>query len=77
MAHENVKKRWIEQGIWNNKWNKFASGRWKHEEPLELESESEMDMDVEPPPPSFSLFGVPQKPMQLKLRWLKSDDKKR
>ncbi|KAI3321946.1 hypothetical protein HD806DRAFT_545617 [Xylariaceae sp. AK1471] len=43
IARDIVKKRWVEQGIWNNKWNQFASGRWKHEEPLELESESETD----------------------------------
>ena len=47
-ASETVKKRWVEQGIWNNKWNQFASGRWKHEEPLELESESETDTEQNP-----------------------------
>jgi hypothetical protein len=36
---ETVKKRWVEQGIWSGKWNQFALGLWKHEEPLELESE--------------------------------------
>jgi hypothetical protein len=40
LARENVKKRWMEQGIWNDKWNDMAAGRWKHEEPLEVESES-------------------------------------
>ncbi|KAF2188142.1 hypothetical protein K469DRAFT_724733 [Zopfia rhizophila CBS 207.26] len=48
LAYENVKKRWVEQGIWNDKWNKTASGRWKHEEPLELESESETDTEAGP-----------------------------
>jgi hypothetical protein len=27
VASETVKKCWVEQGIWNNKWNQFASGR--------------------------------------------------
>jgi hypothetical protein len=76
-AREKVKKRWVEQGIWNNTWNYYTLGRWKHEEPLELESESETDTEAESPPPSFSLFGVPQKTTQPKPRRPKSDDKKR
>jgi len=56
IAYENVKKRWVEQGIWNSKWNQFASGRWKHEEPLEIESESETDSEAGPLPPLFSFF---------------------
>jgi hypothetical protein len=55
-ASETVKKRWVEQGIWNDKWNKFASGRGKHEEPLELESESETDSEAGLSPPLFSFF---------------------
>ncbi|KAH6974908.1 hypothetical protein EDB80DRAFT_784081 [Ilyonectria destructans] len=49
---ENVKKRWIEQGIWKDEWNNDnePDGRWKHEEPLELESESETDSEAEPEP---------------------------
>lgn len=43
LAHENVKKRWVEQGIWNDKWNGTVFGLWKHQEPLELEPESETD----------------------------------
>ncbi|OJD15569.1 hypothetical protein AJ78_04192 [Emergomyces pasteurianus Ep9510] len=32
-AENNVKNRWIEQGIWNDKWSRWArGGRWKHEE---------------------------------------------
>ena len=27
IAYGNVKKRWVEQGIWNSKWNQFAFGR--------------------------------------------------
>ena len=48
MAHENVKKRWMEQGIWNNKWKDiYEAGQWKHEEPLEVEPESETDLEAE------------------------------
>ena len=74
IAYENVKKRWVEQGIWNNKWNKFASGRWKHGEPLELESKLETDLDAESP---LSIFGITQKQLLLKPRQLKSDVEKR
>ncbi|KAH8163699.1 hypothetical protein CIB48_g4562 [Xylaria polymorpha] len=72
IACETVKKHWIEQGIWNKKWNKFASGRWKHEEPLELESESETDLEAGPSPPLFSFSPKPQP----KPRRPKSDDEK-
>ncbi|KAF8852992.1 hypothetical protein BDZ45DRAFT_677987 [Acephala macrosclerotiorum] len=72
-ASEIVKKRWVEQGIWNNKWNQFAYGRWKHEEPLELESESETDSEAGPSPPLFSFSPMPQP----KPRQPKSDDEKR
>ncbi len=72
IAYENVKKRWVEQGIWNNKWNKFASGRWKHEEPIELESET--DSEAVTFPPLFSFF--PEE-SQSKPRRPKSDDEKR
>ncbi|KAH8593167.1 hypothetical protein B0O99DRAFT_653532 [Bisporella sp. PMI_857] len=54
-ASETIKWRWVEQGIWNNKWSKFASGRWKHEEPLELESESETDSQAGSAAPFFPL----------------------
>jgi hypothetical protein len=73
-ACETVKKRWIEQGIWNNKWNEMASGLWKHEEPLELESESETNTEAESP---LSIFGIPQKQLQPKPRQPKSDIEKR
>ena len=59
-ASKTVKKRWVEQGIWNDKWNQFAYGRWKHEEPLELESESEADSEAGPSPPFFSFSPKPQ-----------------
>lgn len=67
IADENVKNRWVEQGIWNNKWNKKGSGRWKHEEPLEVESESETDSEA-----PTSLFSLPQP----KPRRPKSDEEK-
>jgi hypothetical protein len=72
-ASETVKKRWVEQGIWNDKWNQFAYGRWKHEEPLELESESETDSEAAPSSPLFSFFPKPQP----RPRQPKSDDEKR
>ncbi|KAI0869622.1 hypothetical protein GGS24DRAFT_147392 [Hypoxylon argillaceum] len=48
-AAEIVKKRWIEQGIWKDKWNSEdkPSGPWKHEEPLEPESEFKTDSESE------------------------------
>jgi hypothetical protein len=61
-AIETVKKRWVEQGIWKDKWDETAAGRyrnigpWKLEEPLELESESETDTEAESPPPAFSQY---------------------
>ncbi|KAI9861236.1 MAG: hypothetical protein M1813_005409 [Trichoglossum hirsutum] len=73
IASENVKKFWVEQGIWNNKWNQFAYGRWKHEEPPKLESESETDSEAGLSPPIFSIFPK----SQPKPRKPKSDDEKR
>ena len=72
-ARETVKKRWVEQSIWNSKWNQFAYGRWKHEEPLELDSESETNSEARPSPPLFSFLPKPQP----KPRQPKSDDEKR
>lgn len=60
-AKENVKNRWIEQGIWNDEWNAQGPGaHWKHEkipEPL-----------PEPGPPIMSLFGpiIDSRPRQSK-----------
>jgi hypothetical protein len=73
-ARETVKKRWIEQGIWNNKWNKMAAGRWKHEQPLELQSESKTDSEAGSPPP---LFPFSPKESHPKPRRPKSDEGKR
>ncbi|CAG9945524.1 unnamed protein product [Clonostachys rosea f. rosea IK726] len=51
LVWENVKTRWVEQGIWNEKWTDVSEMvRWKHEEPLELESESEDDLAAEGEP---------------------------
>lgn len=33
IANENVKKKWIVQGIWDDKWGTTIPWRWKHEEP--------------------------------------------
>ena len=70
-----VKKRWVEQGIWNSKWDQFAYGRWKHEEPLEPESESETETEThsEPAPPLIFSSSKPQP----KPRRVKSDEEKR
>ena len=73
-AREMVKKRWVEQGIWNNKWNYYTIGRWKHEEPLELESELGMDTESESLRPPFSFLS---KEPQPKPRRPKSDEEKR
>jgi hypothetical protein len=73
-ASETVKKRWVEQGIWNDKWNQFASGQWKHKEPLELEPESETDSEAGFPAP---LFSFSSKELYLKPRQPKSDEEKR
>ncbi|KJZ72677.1 hypothetical protein HIM_07869 [Hirsutella minnesotensis 3608] len=60
LAGETVKKRWVEQGIWNDKWKDMnpwkydrPSGPWKHEEPLELESESETNSEAKGNTPLF------------------------
>ncbi|KAH6704341.1 hypothetical protein BKA61DRAFT_636107 [Leptodontidium sp. MPI-SDFR-AT-0119] len=73
-ARETVKKRWVEQGIWNNKWNYYTIGRWKHEEPLELESESETETEAESSRPPFSFLSREPQP---KPRRPKSDEEKR
>ena len=70
LACDNVKKRWVEQGIWNEKWTSTASGGvWKHQEPLELKSEVETDDEREPQPQIFAAIPAPKPP--------KSDEEKR
>jgi len=60
LARENVKKRWVEQGIWNDKWTDTAStGVWKHEQPLELELEPELEAETNDQPSLFS-FSKPK-----------------
>lgn len=77
-AKETVKKRWVEQGIWNQKWEGMNPrnddkpyGPWKHEEPLELESELESESDTVHTVPARSLFrtpeGEPQSDAELQL----------
>ncbi|KAK2737718.1 hypothetical protein FQN55_000933 [Onygenales sp. PD_40] len=45
-AHEKVRKRWKEQGIWNDRWDMFAHGAWNHE-PLDLQPPSEKPSTIE------------------------------
>ncbi|QSS61266.1 hypothetical protein I7I51_03439 [Histoplasma capsulatum] len=68
LAEVNIKKRWIEQGIWNDKWNSrttLASTKWKHEELEESDSESDTDRVVTPQP-RFSFFPTEPKPRRQK-----------
>ncbi|KAI1196798.1 hypothetical protein F5X97DRAFT_304369 [Nemania serpens] len=71
-AAQIVKNRWVEQGIWNDSWGRYASASWKHEEPLKLEPEEETDSEVGSSPPG--LFSTKPQP---RLRQPKSDDEKR
>ncbi len=74
LAEKHVKERWIEQGIWNNRWNRPVTwngrpgGKWKHEEPLEPEFESETDSEaeVEAPISRLSPPGAEAKPRRPK-----------
>lgn len=78
MAYDYVKNCWVEQGIWNDKWNKFANGRWKHEEPLEFISNSEKDSEAESSSDHFTFdISLKQPERQGKLRWPESDVDKR
>ncbi|TGJ88656.1 hypothetical protein E0Z10_g6 [Xylaria hypoxylon] len=60
-AAENVKKWWIEQGIWKEEWSKNnrPDGRWKHEEPIKCDAESETDSGAEAEPEC--IFGPKRK----------------
>jgi hypothetical protein len=62
-AQEIVRARWKEQGIWRSQWDSFASGRWKHEEPLEL-SESDTDSQTNQSSPPL-LFCPPRLPRNV------------
>ncbi|KAI1401865.1 hypothetical protein F4819DRAFT_305782 [Hypoxylon fuscum] len=71
IARENVKKRWVEQGIWNSKWNQFAYGRWKHEEPLPLESETKLEAG------HSIVFSPFPRPLPKPMRPMSDDEKRR
>ncbi|KAL8817529.1 MAG: hypothetical protein Q9223_003649, partial [Gallowayella weberi] len=46
-----IKKRWREQGIWNDRWEKQWARyewRWKHQEPLQDGSENEVQSEPSP-----------------------------
>ncbi|KAI4868606.1 hypothetical protein F4820DRAFT_445019 [Hypoxylon rubiginosum] len=47
LARETIEKRWVEQGIWSDKWKDAGVWRWKHEEPLVLEPDLESDLEAE------------------------------
>ncbi|KAI3325937.1 hypothetical protein HD806DRAFT_428542 [Xylariaceae sp. AK1471] len=68
LAYKNVRKSWVEQGIWNNKWNEMAQGLWKHEEPLEPSSPFETDEETATKSNLFSslLNNVASKPRRPK-----------
>ncbi|TAQ85236.1 hypothetical protein B7494_g6430 [Chlorociboria aeruginascens] len=79
-AIETIEKRWVEQGIWNDGWDKKTWRNvkgWKHEEPLELESESETDIEVDTPPLSLGIFGTLLERQKPKPRRPKSDENKK
>ncbi|KAK8104399.1 uncharacterized protein PG998_011432 [Apiospora kogelbergensis] len=45
---EIVRKRWYEQGIWNDKWGPdVPTEYWKHEEPLDMQSGCDSENDTE------------------------------
>ena len=53
-ARENVKRRWMEQGIWNSKWTTYTVGaHWKHEE----DPTSSPEPSPGPESPTTMIFG--------------------
>lgn len=74
-AEEFVRRRWSEQGIWNEKWGPDADWCWKHEEPLESETESEIESEIESEAASASDFSFSTK-QQRKPREPKTMDEK-
>jgi hypothetical protein len=62
-AEANVKARWLEQGIWDKRWDKNGNpGRnWKHERSLDLESELEVETKA-------NLFSLPSERKVLKRK---------
>ena len=76
IAYENVKQRWVAQGIWNDKWYQTAMGAaWKHEEPLQLEPEAEVKTIQ---PIIFASLTPPRDPrLHRTLKWPTSDEEER
>ncbi|KAI1084148.1 hypothetical protein F5B20DRAFT_576293 [Whalleya microplaca] len=76
LAEENVKKCWVEQDIWNDKWESEAHMvRWKHEQLLEVESESSSESEEgEDSPP---LIAFPKKEAQRESSPEKTDEEVR
>ncbi|KAI1127059.1 hypothetical protein F5Y10DRAFT_201203 [Nemania abortiva] len=70
LAEENVKKRWVEQGIWNEKWKPFHEWRWKHEEPLSLQIQEEAQDEAAARP-------IFRKRAEPRMRQLTSDEQAR
>ncbi|KAI1927390.1 hypothetical protein LOZ65_002281 [Ophidiomyces ophidiicola] len=59
-AKNNVKNRWMKQGIWKEGWDFYNFGsRWQHEESPEPEPETEPEPEPEPKTKPFSFFGTP------------------
>ena len=73
LADKNIKERWFEQGIWNEKWEKRSVWRWKHEEPFEPESESEPNSEAE----DCGLFQFSRAGVKKEPRRPKSDEELR
>ncbi|OAX83522.1 hypothetical protein ACJ72_02116 [Emergomyces africanus] len=68
-AQNNVKNRWIEQGIWNDKWTFFTFGpHWKHEEPPEPPPAPAAKSQSRSPSPVMPIFGrrSPERPERPK-----------
>ncbi|PGH29544.1 hypothetical protein GX50_07714 [[Emmonsia] crescens] len=73
LARERVKKQWVEQGIWNEKWNAIVhgwlgamnDGRWKHEEPLVIDSESDSESKIADHSSVFPSLFNPQCPKPM------------
>lgn len=76
IAGDTIRDRWIEQGIWSDKWtDRVTTGEWKHEEPPESESESETDPEAEGNGNAvLSIFARPTAAGEPKRRRPKSDE---
>lgn len=58
LSKEIVKKRWIEQGIWNEDWSDAHPWRWRHEEPLKPGSESRSESEAEAEAKASNPFSI-------------------